>query len=228
MIIREELAGVRVDNCSLRDALRKVETYLNNERLNTVEAITMKTIVAAGENEEVRQCLEELDLVFPADRDILQSLNIASEQRLREVQEHTFFHEFMKRVQRSHRSVFLMTETQAQMEQLTDYLKEVYSDKIRLCGGYVIEECMGDVEDVVNEINSVMPHVILSLLPTPMQENFIYGHRKMLNAKVWFGIGEDNAVLSVKPSPRKLYRKLIVRRKMKQQIQNYETTDDGE
>ena len=48
---REELAGVRVDDCSLREALRKIETYLNNEYMNTVEIINMKTIVAAGEDE---------------------------------------------------------------------------------------------------------------------------------------------------------------------------------
>ena len=56
-----DLAGVRIDDYSVREAMRKVEIFLNSEGINTVETITMKTIVAAGKDDAVRECLEKMD-----------------------------------------------------------------------------------------------------------------------------------------------------------------------
>ena len=65
-VSRKELAGVRIDICSLREALHKIEHYLASEGLHAVETVSMKTVVTAGEDEQVRQCLEDMDLVIPS------------------------------------------------------------------------------------------------------------------------------------------------------------------
>ena len=166
-----------------------------------------------------------MDLVIPGDKEILQELGLTAKQRLHEVQESLLFHEFMKRVQRGRRSVFVLAETKEQMEQFCAYLQETYGERLWICGSYAFEECPGDAEDIVNEINSVTPNVILSILPTPMQEQFIFGHRKMLNTKVWFGLGAESGLVTARRSPRWLCRHFLVRRKMKKQIQSYEPTD---
>lgn len=222
---REELAGVRVDNCGLREALHKIEAYLNNECLNIVEIINMKTIIAAGEDEKVRQCMEEMDLVIPSDREILEELGVTSGQRLHDVENNQLLHEFLKRVQRGRHSVYLLTETTSQMESLCSFLENTCDGHLLICGSYAFEECPEDVEHVVNEINSVAPHVILATLPTPMQEHFIYEHRHMLNAKIWFGIGAENNPFVNPRNPGRLYRRFLARHKMKRQIQSYEPGD---
>ncbi len=53
MSSRKELAGVRIDICSLREALHKIEHYIQEDGLHAVEAVSMKTVVTAGEEEEV-------------------------------------------------------------------------------------------------------------------------------------------------------------------------------
>lgn len=222
---RKELAGVRVDNCSLRDALHKIEVYLNNECLNIVEIINMKTIVAAGTDEKVRRCMEEMDLVIPSDKEILEELGVTSGQRLHDAENNQLLHEFLKRVLRSRHSVYLLTETANQMESLCDYLEDTYDGHLLICGSYAFEECPEDVEHVINEINSVAPHVILAMLPTPMQEHFIYDHHHMLNAKIWFGIGTENNPLANPRNPGRIYRRFLARHKMKRQIQSYEPED---
>ena len=55
MSSRKELAGVRIDICSLREALHKIEHYLASEGLHAVETVSMKTVVTAGEDEQVRR-----------------------------------------------------------------------------------------------------------------------------------------------------------------------------
>lgn len=47
-------------------------------------------------------------------------------------------------------------------------------------------------EQIVNEINAVAPHLLLVMLPTPQQEIFLAQHRKMLNVRLWFGVGTEN------------------------------------
>lgn len=222
---RKELAGVRVDNCSIRDALCKIESYLNNECLNIVETINMKTIVAAGEDEKVRQCLDEMDLVMPSNKEILEELGVTSGQRLHDAENDQFLHEFLKRVQRGKHSVYLLADTKNRLESLYNYLNDAYDGHLLICGSYAFEECPEDVEHVVNEINSVAPHVILAMLPTPMQEHFIWEHHHMFNAKIWFGIGAESNLLVNPRNPKRIYRRFLARHKMKRQIQSYETED---
>ena len=45
MSSRKELAGVRIDICSLREALHKIEHYIQEDGLHAVEAVSMKTVV---------------------------------------------------------------------------------------------------------------------------------------------------------------------------------------
>ena len=78
MSSRKELAGVRIDICSLREALHKIEHYIQEDGLHAVEAVSMKTVVTAGGEEEVRQCLVDIDLVIPSDKEILMELGVTS------------------------------------------------------------------------------------------------------------------------------------------------------
>ena len=48
---------------------------------------------------------------------------------------------------------------------------------------------MGDLEAVINDMNATTPDVIISVLPSPMQEQFLYEHRDKMNANIWYGIG---------------------------------------
>lgn len=121
MSSRKELAGVRIDICSLREALHKIEHYIQEDGLHAVEAVSMKTVVTAGEEEEVRQCLEDIDLVIPSDKEI-----------------------------------------------------------------------------------------------------FLAQHRKMLNVRLWFGVGTENTFTEKKKKTAGLCKRLLARRKMKRQIQSYE------
>ena len=96
MSSRKELAGVRIDICSLREALHKIEHYLASEGLHAVETVSMKTVVTAGEDEQVRQCLEDMDLVIPSDKEILMELGVTSRKWLDEAREHRFASETLR------------------------------------------------------------------------------------------------------------------------------------
>ena len=59
-------------------------------------------------------------------------------------------------------------------------------------------------EEIINEINSLEPDCILSVLPSPKQEEFIKDNKSYINARVWMGCGEVFGVVSSKSRKRNL------------------------
>ena len=225
MSSRKELAGVRIDICSLREALHKIEHYLASDGLHAVETVSMKTVVTAGEDEQVRQCLENMDLVVPSDKEILMELGVTSRKWLDEAREHRFASEALRGVIRAKYSVYLLCETRTQMDTLCKFLRNSFGNVPYVCGDAVWEEAGEDVEQIVNEINAVSPQMFFSMLSTPRQEKFLAEHRQMLNAHLWFGVGSENTFVNGKKKSVGICKKLLARHKMKRQIQSYESEE---
>lgn len=223
MSSRKELAGVRIDICSLREALHKIEHYMEYEGLHTAETVSMKTVVTAGEDEQVRQCLDVMDLVIPSDKEILMELGVTSRKWLDEAREHRFAKEALREVVKGKHSIYMLCETREQMNMLCQYLEDTFGNTPCVCGDAVWEETGDDVEQIVNEINAVSPHMLFVMLPTPKQEKFLAEHRQMLNARLWFGVGTENSLAGGKKKSVGLCKKLLARHKMKRQIQSYES-----
>lgn len=193
MIEKIEIAGIRLDNYTVREALELIEGYWDNTVMNTVEAISMKLLMAAREDEQLRQSVESFDLGILDDRELLRAAGITSPQRIRETEEHQFLGEFMKRLERDSRTVCLVGSTTEQVDALKEFLLEYY-EGVKVVGIQALEVCQGDVDRLVNEINTVSPDVVLSVLPTPRQEYFLMENRSRMNASIWYGLGQDYAV----------------------------------
>lgn len=192
MIKKVELLGIEIDNYTVREAMLKVETYLNNTVMNTIEAISMEMLVRAQEDETLKDCIEGLDLAIINEKEILQAAGVNSPQRVRETSERQFFKEFMKRIIRNNKTVYLFGATKQSVEELETFLMEDYGD-LKIVGKFAIEDCVGDFDGVVNEINIVSPDVIFSVISTPEQEYFLMENQGKMNAKVWYGLGSDYA-----------------------------------
>ncbi|MEI3317585.1 WecB/TagA/CpsF family glycosyltransferase [Eubacterium ramulus] len=185
----------------------------------------MKTVVTAGEDEQVRQCLEDMDLVIPSDKEILMEFGATSRKWLDEAREHRFVSETLRGVIRANHSVYLLYETRTQMDTLCEFLENSFGNAPYVCGDAVWEEAGEDAEQIVNEINAVSPHTIFSMLSTPRQEKFLAEHRQMLNARLWFGVGSENTFVNGKKKSVGICKKLLARHKMKRQIQPYESEE---
>lgn len=192
MIKKMELLGIEIDNYTVREAMLKVETYLNNTVMNTIEAISMEMLVQAEENETLKDCIEGLDLAIINEKEILRAAGVNSPQRERETVERQFFKEFMKRIIRNEQTVYLFGATQQSVEMLETFLLEDYAN-LKIVGKFAIEDCIGDFDGVVNEINIVSPDVIFSVIPAPEQEYFLMENKGKMNAKVWYGLGSNYA-----------------------------------
>lgn len=226
MIKKIEILGIRIDNYTVREASLAVETYLNNTVMNTIEEISMEMLVKAREDEILRECIESLDLAIVNEKEILKAADVNSPQREKETAEKQFFSEFLKRIIRNQKTVYLFGETRQQVENLEGFLRENYG-KLSIMGSFAMEERVGDYDGVVNEINIVSPDVIFSILPTPEQEYFLTENKGKMNAKIWYGLGSDyekaHGVTYIKSS----LKRLLHKGRLHRMISKYDSENEG-
>lgn len=226
MIKKVELLGIEIDNYTVREAMLKVETYLDDMNMNTIEAISMEMLVRAQEDETLKTCIEGLDLAIINEKEILFAAGVSSPQRVRETVEQQFFKEFMKRIIRNHKTVYLFAATSQKLEELEEFLKEDY-DKLQIIGKYAMEDCVGDFDGVVNEMNIASPDVIFSVLPMPEQEYFLVENKDKINAGIWYGLGSNYAQKQGVKYLTSLAKRLVHKGMLKRMVSKYNPEKRG-
>ena len=99
MIKKIDILGIQLDNHTVREAIRQVETYLSNDVLNTIEKVSMKMLLAAETDPVVREAISSMDLTVIGEKEIIQAAGVATMQRVQETKENDFANEFFKRVE---------------------------------------------------------------------------------------------------------------------------------
>ena len=227
MVKKLEILGVKLDNYTVREAMLKIEVCWNNTIMSTVETISMDTLVKAQSDELVKNCIESLDLAIICDKEILKAAGLVSSQRMKETVESEFLKEFLRRVVRNRRTVYLLGETDEQLGLLQEFLNEKY-ERIKVAGMYALSACNGDYDAVINELNIATPDAILSVIPTPEQEYFLKEHKEKLNAKIWYGLGQDYAGRQGKSEVVSFARRLIQKGILHTRLMRYKKNDSEE
>ncbi|MCI8510299.1 MAG: glycosyltransferase, partial [Lachnospiraceae bacterium] len=127
MMKKLKILGMELDNYTVWEAMGKVEGFLNTTIMNTVEAVSMEMLVKAQADSFLKECIEGLDLAIISDKEILKAAGEVSSLRMRETVENAFLKEFMRRVSRNHRIVYLLGDTREQLEELRVFLHENYN-----------------------------------------------------------------------------------------------------
>ena len=225
MIKKIDILGMQLDNYTVREAMMLVENYLSGDRLNTIEYVSAQMLLSTEEDTVLRDVIASLNLAVISDREIIQVAGEATMQRIRETEENDFFQEFFKRVERNRKSIYILGETKDAIAKMKEKLAQEFP-KVELCGEYAVEECVGDLEAVINDMNVKTPDVIVSVLPAPEQEHFLAEHKDKMNANVWYGIGNIGE-LEKKRGIRNVFRSFVRREKLKSEIAKYQVKNEA-
>lgn len=223
MIKQIQILGMTFPNYSLRDELQLAQEALRSERLCMFLTMSMQSLmkVSSSGSEEEKSFVEQADLIVVEDPEILSVAGITSNQRIREASDHLFFAELMKRLQRGQQQIYLVASKNAALEKIKEILGERY-EKLHIVGQYSIEEYPDDLDRMINEINSAAPDVILSVMPTPGQEEFLMKNRSKLLAKLWYGLGENYSLLLEKKGFGWKMKRLIHLGRFKMHVNQYD------
>ncbi len=188
MVKKIDILGISIDNYTVREALLQLDTFLSSTALNIIETVTVEKILLSGTNPRIGECLGQADLTLIGDKELLAGKEQASVQRIREIRNNEFLYEMIRRVVRNQKRVFLLAMTRAEVDKMQAFF-EGESDRFKIEGSYALEECGGDLDAIVNEINSTTPDIVVSAMTSPFEEEFILEHKDKLSLSIWFGMG---------------------------------------
>lgn len=220
MVKKIEILGIQLDNGTVREAMAQMEAWYENHRFNTIEMVSMQMLLDSETDAVLKEAISSLDLTVIGEKGILQEAKADTMQRIRETEQHNFSDEFLKRLESGGKAVFLLGEKQKAVEELKQELMENYP-KLVLAGMAATENCVGDLDAVINEMNVTTPDVVISVLPSPKQEHFLMEHRDKMNANIWYGIGKFG-INRKKSGIKGIFWNMLHRARLKSSMEKYE------
>ncbi len=219
MIKKIDIMGILLDDYTVREALHQIESFSDDNVLRSIESISMQMLMEAEQDEELRNAISSLDLAIVGQKEILEVAGVGIMQRIKETEENDFFYEFLKRLERNHKRLFLLGETEEKNNRIKEKLIEQYP-QLSIVGEYALENCIGDQAAVINEMNAATPDLVLSVLPSPAQEHFFWEHKDKINARIWYGVGDVE--IDGRMGVKKMVTSLLHRGRLKSSIEKYE------
>lgn len=189
MIKTIDFAGIVLDNYSVRETIMNVEKKMSDHGFHTIEEVNMDTLMQAETDEVIKDALQMAEHTVIAEAGILDAVGAGSYQRRHEIEHHDFFYELMKRIERNHKTLFVIGDSMERVEQMCERIADRYP-KCEIVGAEALDECSGATDAVINEMNALAPDVILSIIPSPQQEHFLMENREKISAELWYGIGK--------------------------------------
>ena len=219
MIKKIDIMGILLDDYTVREALHQIESLSDDNVLRSIESISMQMLMEAEQDGELRNAISSLDLAIVGQKEILEVAGAGTMQRIKETEENDFFYEFLKRLERNHKRLFLLGETKEKNNRIKEKLIEQYP-QLSIAGEYALENCIGDQAAVINEMNAATPDLVLSVLPSPTQEHFFWEHKDKINARIWYGVGDVE--IDGRTGVKKMVTSLLHRGRLKSSIEKYE------
>jgi len=180
--------GVEIDCLTAKAAMQMVMEFFATESVNTLELVTMDMLIQGQDNDVWKEHLGSFDLVLPGDCEILKALKITDRSIIRETENKVFLKLLLRYLQKIEKKVFLVSQTEETQQELEHILME-YNSGITITGTGIIPEDGSRDELVINDINGVESDCVISVLPSPQQEDFIVRNQALLNTKLWIGCG---------------------------------------
>ena len=219
-----DVLGLLLDNYTVREAMMQVEAYMSDHLLHTIESVTMRMLLEQENDAVVREVMSSLDLTVIGEKQILQAAGVETMQRIQETEADDFTYEFFKCVERNGKSVFLLGEHEDSLAHAKRELEAQFASML-FAGEYALENCGGDFEAVINDINAMSPDVIVSVLPTPLQEHFLANHREKMHINIWYGMGEMD-IRGKKHGVTNFFRSIVHWGRLKNSMDKYRQDGD--
>lgn len=180
---------VNIDRCSAKQALKRAVEYMSTPETSVISLVTIDALMYARDDADYRQAVEQSDLVLPGQKDILEAAGVLDSRSIREVESQTFLRLWLKYLHRNHSRVYLLVETDEEVDALTAFFTEEYRG-IAIVGAAKVAAGSEADDMLVNAINGGEADCVIAILSPPVQEEFVARNRSLINTRVWLGVGK--------------------------------------
>jgi len=179
--------GIKMNDLSLREALRAADDYMESSRLNTICFLNTELLLKTKDDLELKSAIQGMDMPVAGSVDILSAGGITSRSRRKEVEGNFLIREILHRLAQGKRKVFLLGTSQDALVHMREQFLSV-DNKLTFFGSFALDGPEKSNDAIINEINSVVPDVIISVIPSPKQELLMAESRNMVNSSYWVSL----------------------------------------
>ncbi len=180
---------VKIDNCSAKQAMKTSVEYMSTAVTNVVELVTIETLMSVRDIPDLKNAIEQSDLVLPGQAEILEAAGIADARHIQEIETQIYIKMYLKYLHKNHSRVYLLVETDEEVDRLTACLFSRYKG-IQIVGAAKVAPGTDMDDMLVNAINGGEVDSVIAALSSPVQEEFIARNRSLINARMWLGMGK--------------------------------------
>lgn len=164
MIEKMNIFDVEIPILTAKEAMIRAMQYLESESVDTIELVSMDMLMKERENAQWKEQINALTMLLPENTEILKAAEIENEKLFRETEENVFLKMFMKYMQKNHKKIFLLADSEENLGKVEAVLSR-HNRGIRVTGQMVISENEEQIQDAINAINGTETDCILSVLP---------------------------------------------------------------
>ena len=157
------------------------------------------------------------DIALASDRGMFEAAGETDERRLKEVVEFLFIKMVMRFLHKNSARVFLLAENISDLQKLEKYMQEDWFN-IQVIGKATMEDNAESDDMLLNLVNGAEAECILSALPSPMEEHFVFRNKLLVNARVWLGFGNLLDELKKEKTAFQRVKEFILRQLLKKEM----------
>ena len=184
---KRKVLGTGIDVCTAKQAMKEVLRYMDSEPISVIEVLRVNTLMDAMQDEALKENIENMDLVLPGEKKILEEIENCDRRVLQEVQTGTHLKMILRYLKGNHLRVYFLLDDEKDGGDFLEKVKHSYQG-LQVTGVHFVTEDQPD-DFIVNAINGAEADCVISLLSSPLQEDFIIRNRNILNARIWIGGG---------------------------------------
>lgn len=225
-----QVLGISVEKCYVDEVMDNINENWNREDvLATYGVINMKLLMAAQKDEQLRAYIDALDKAAVDEPEVLHAAGMSDARMEEEVLGHSFFGALFWYLSYYQNQIFLLGENEKDTEDFYAYVKGKYP-QIVILGKGNLEECEKDEFDkIINEINALTPQAVLGCSKNFGIERFVQEHRKKINTRVFFCLGQCEEIRKESGVKKTWLEKLLEKNSFKKMVSQYkEGTEKGE
>ena len=116
---------ISIDNFTAKEAMQEALAYMESDLVSVIELVTIESLMELGTEAELKEEIENFDLILAGNKTILEAAEITDHKCLRETQDKTFLKMFLRYLQESISGYIFWWNRKKKDRRCSDILKSI-------------------------------------------------------------------------------------------------------
>lgn len=191
----------------------QIKQYCQEESVHSVLMLTDEVLEKAAGDEKYHEMISKFSIRLPAEDEVLVDCRLDFLKNRGILTDYHSFYSILQCLEAEKKTVYMVGSNLNEMEQFQHFCEQFYS-QLKIVGFCYKDESIKD-ETIVNDINTILPDVVITAMKSPEQEKWMIEQGPKLGIKLCIGTGSSFAdIISCCDGAKKKMRKWKIYRQL--------------